>query len=125
MEVTVIEETGKVNEDLEPCIFIEFADGEKLEFIIDTGFNGALCVPFSLVKELGLKIISEVEIFGIGSHRESLEMAVTEINWFGRKTKIEILINDGDDRLLGSELLNGKILTIDYQKMDLSISNKN
>ncbi len=125
MEVTVIEETGKVNEDLKPCIFIEFADGEKLEFIIDTGFNGALCVPFSLVKELGLKIISEVEIFGIGSHRESLEMAVTEINWFGRKTKIEILINDGDDRLLGSELLNGKILTIDYQKMDLSISNKN
>lgn len=124
-EATAItKESGKVNQQLEPCIFIEFENGKNVEFLIDTGFNGALCVPFSLVEELGLKTVSEVEIFGIGSHKESIEMAITNIIWFDRITAIEVLINNGDDRLLGSELLDGKILRINYQNKSLSISDK-
>jgi len=117
-------EFGKVNEQLEPCIFVEFENGKNVEFLIDIGFNGALCVPFSLIKELGLKKVSEVEIFGIGSHQESIGMAITKIIWFGQTIEIEILINDGDDRLLGSELLDGKILRINYRNKNLSISDR-
>jgi len=106
--MAITKESGKVNEQLEPCIFIEFENDKNVEFVIDTGFNGALCIPFSLMKELGLKKVSEVEIFGIGLHQESIEMAITNIIWFGQKTEIEVLINDGDDRLLVSELLTEK-----------------
>ena len=66
--MAITKESGKVNEQLEPCIFVEFGNGKNVEFMIDTGFNGALCVPLSLMKELGLKTVSEVEIFGIGSY---------------------------------------------------------
>lgn len=122
--MAITKEFGKVNEQLEPCIFVEFENGKNVEFLIDTGFNGALCVPFSLMQELGLKKVSEVEIFGIGSHQESIEMAITNIIWFGNKTEIEVLINDGDDRLLGSELLDGKILRINYRNKKVSIADK-
>ncbi len=117
-----IEETGSVNESLEPLVFVEFANGKSVEFMIDTGFNGSLCLPRSLMRKLGLEKVSEEEISGIGLHQEVIDVAISEIIWFGRKTKIEVLINDGIDRLLGSELLNGKILNINYQNKTLSIS---
>ena len=92
--------------------------------LIDTGFNGSLCLPRSLMSELELKKISEEEIFGIGLHTEIVDIALTKITWFGQQTEIEVLINDGDDRLLGSELLDGKILKINYRNKKVSVSEK-
>lgn len=115
-------ESGKVNEQREPYIFVEFEISKNVEFLINTGFNDALCVPISLMDELELKKISEVEIFGIGSHQDIVGLAIAKIGWFGRKIEIEVLINNGDDSLLGSELLDGKILRINYRNKNLSIS---
>jgi clan AA aspartic protease len=122
--MAITKESGKVNKQREPCIFIDFENGKSVEFLIDTGFNGSLCVPRSLMTKLGLEKISEEEIFGIGLHTEVVDIAIAEIIWFGRKTEIEILINDGDDRLLGSELLDGKILRINYRNKKVSIAEK-
>jgi len=122
--MATIKESGKVNEQREPCIFVEFENGKNVELLIDTGFNGSLCLPRSLMPELELKKISEEEIFGIGLHTEVIDIALAKIIWFGRETEIEILINDGDDRLLGSELLDGKILRINYRNKNLSISDR-
>ena len=72
-------------------------------------------------KELGLEIITEVEIFGVGKHKEIISMAIAKIVWFGKLLEIEVLFNDGDDQLLGSELLADKILTINYKKRNLAI----
>jgi len=120
--MAITKECGSVNEQLEPYIFVEFENAKSVEFLIDTGFNGSLCLPRFLMPQLGLKKISEEEIFGIGLHTEVLDVAIAKITWFGRQTEIEILINDGDDRLLGSELLEGKTLKIDYGNKNLSIS---
>jgi clan AA aspartic protease len=112
--MATIKESGRVNEQREPCIFVDFENGKSVEFSIDTGFNGALCIPSSLLSKLGLKKISEVEIFGVGLHQDIVGLAIAKIIWFGQEIEIEILINDGDDTLLGSELLDGKILEINY-----------
>ncbi|MBS1797893.1 MAG: clan AA aspartic protease [Acidobacteria bacterium] len=117
-------EYGKVNAQREPCIFVEFENGKNVEVLIDTGFNGALCLPRSLMPELGLKKISEEEIFGIGLHTEVVDIAIAKIMWFGRETEIAVIINDGDDRLLGSELLDEKILNINYRKKKVSIADR-
>ena len=122
--MAITKESGKVNAELEPCIFVEFENGKYVEFLVDTGFNGALCIPVSLMGELGLKQISEVEIFGIGSYQDVVGLAIAKIIWFGRQTEFEVLINDGDDRLLGSELLDGKILRINYRNKNVSITDK-
>ena len=122
--MATIKESGKVNEQLEPCIFVEFENGKNVELLIDTGFNGSVCLPRSLMSELGLKKISEEEIFGIGLHTEVVDIAIANIIWFGRQTEIEVLINDGDDRLLGSELLDGKILKINYRNKKVAIADK-
>jgi clan AA aspartic protease len=114
-------EKGKVNDQFEPCLFIEFENGKRVEFMIDTGFNGALCLPRWLMDELELVKVSEVSISGVGQHKEMVDMALANIIWFGQKMDVEILINDGEDQLLGSELLDGKILKVNYKTRNLSI----
>lgn len=116
------EESGEVNQYLEPCLSLEFAGGETIVFVVDTGFNGALCLPRLVAEKLGLEKISEVETFGIGGHKESLDVALASGKWFGGETQVEVLINDGDDRLLGSELLGGKILEINYRSKKVVVS---
>jgi clan AA aspartic protease len=122
--MATINQSGKVNEQLEPCIFVEFENGKNVELLIDTGFSSSLCLPRSLMQELRLKKVSEEEVFGIGSHKEVVDVAITNIIWFGQKTEIEVLINNGDDRLLGSELLDGKILKINYRNKKVSITDR-
>lgn len=116
-------EKGSVNEYLEPIVSVEFENGRNVEFMIDTGFNGSLCVPRSLMSDLGLEIVSKEEVFGVGAHQAVLDLSVTEVYWFGESLSVNILINDGDDRLLGSQLLDGKILRINYKNKTLTISN--
>ncbi len=116
------QETGEINDFLEPTVFIEFGGGKQVEFVIDTGFNGSLCVPRSLMEALNLTKDLQEEIFGIGLHRQILDIAISEIIWFGEKMPVNILINDGDDRLLGSQLFEGKILQINYQNKTVTIS---
>lgn len=116
------QEKGKINEFLEPCVSVEFSVGKSVEFVIDTGFNGSLCLPRFLMKDLGLKEDLKEEIFGIGSHRQVLDISISEIIWFGEKLPVNILINDGDDFLLGSQLLEGKILLINYQNRTVTIT---
>ena len=114
-------EKGRVNEFLEPCVFVEFENGKRVEFVIDTGFNGSLCLPRTLMMELELKKDLEEEIFGIGTHRETMDIAIGNIMWLDRKSAVDNLINDGDDRLLGSQMLDKKILRINYENGNLSI----
>ena len=47
--MAVTKESGKVNQQREPCIFVEFENGKNVELLIDTGFNGSLCLPRSLM----------------------------------------------------------------------------
>lgn len=117
-------ESGSVNNNPEPCVFVDFENGEKVEFLIDTGFNGSLCLPRLPATELGLKKVSEVEVYGVGAHSENLDVALVKIVWFGKEIEVEVLINDGDDWLLGSELLNKKTLKINYRSKMVVISDK-
>ena len=103
-------------------MFVEFAGGERVELLIDTGFNGALCVPRHLMPSLELERELQVEIFGVGTQSEFLDVAFADILWFNRKITVEVLINDGDDRLLGSEMLAGKILTVNYESGEVIIA---
>jgi predicted aspartyl protease len=43
-------EIGKVNEYLEPIITLEFVSGAKIEYVVDTGFNGTLFLPQDFIK---------------------------------------------------------------------------
>jgi predicted aspartyl protease len=52
----------------------------------------------------------------------SAEVGLTEIEWLGRLRQVEVIISEGDDSLVGTELLVNTTLVIDYRSGSLTIS---
>jgi clan AA aspartic protease len=117
------EERGNVNERHEACVFVEFENGTKVEFLIDTGFDGHLCLPRSAMDELNLQAVTSTFIYGIGNHTEILEVGKVDVIWCNKKLpNIEFLINEGEDFLLGTALLEDKELYINYKTNEVLIT---
>ena len=91
----------------------QIGDFHDLEFAVDTGFDGFLTLPLSVIK--GLRLTPE----GVGS----VELADTEIrqfglydavvSWDGQTREVAVLHSETQPPLLGMALLWGSRVTID------------
>jgi clan AA aspartic protease len=117
-------EDGSVNAQLEAWLRVQATDGEIIECLIDTGFNGALVLPRAEAVRLNLTILGRVPIIGVGRARQIADIAELEIEWLGQMRAVEVIISDGDDSLLGTELLDGSRLVIDYVAYTATVSDE-
>lgn len=99
-----------------------FGFENPLEFLIDTGFNGSLCLPDYIAKELNLEIEQEMQFSGIGAHQGILRTSRSIIEWFGKEVETSVIINDGNDFLLGTRLLEETELYINYKTGEVVIN---
>lgn len=90
--------------------------GERAEIMawIDTAFNGGLAIPRNQVAELGLVKQSSAEAVLADGRSIELETFACFIDWFGNCYETQIVASDGEYALLGTMLLNGRRLEIDY-----------
>jgi clan AA aspartic protease len=102
---------------------VEFSNETKVEFLIDTGFDGHLCLPRKAMETLNLRATTSAFIYGVGTHSEAFEVGNADIFWCGEKlSNIEFLVNEGDDFLLGTALLENKELYINYKTSEVLIT---
>jgi clan AA aspartic protease len=80
--------------------------------VIDTGFDGALCLPPEQVAALQLTPIgSQLVVLGDGSEAE-LALYEAAVEWHGRLVLVPALEAEGG-ALLGMALLHGSRMTMD------------
>lgn len=115
-------ETGRVTTTREAFLRLQFSAGEAVECLVDTGFTGALVLPQALVTGLNLPVIGR-EIFGmVGGRQFIASIALADIEWLGETRIVRVIVSE--DTLLGTELLDGTRLTIDYIDHTLSVSDE-
>jgi clan AA aspartic protease len=122
--VVMAREDGSVNAQLEAWLRVQATNGEIIECLIDTGFNGALVLPRADAVRLNLTVLGRVSIIGVGRARQIADIAELEIEWLGKSRAVEVIISDGDDSLLGTELLDGSRLVIDYVAYTVTVSDE-
>jgi predicted aspartyl protease len=61
---------------------------------------------------------------GVGRIRSVADIAELEVEWLGETRAVEVIVSDGDDSLLGTELLDGSHLVIDYVNYTVTVSNE-
>jgi len=92
--------------------------------IIDTGFDGDICLPIHLAIQLGLELKS-VQVVELADGNRKNELVFTGfITLNGEEKEIEILLTNSKDTLLGTGLLYDKVLKIDFSKGTVEISCK-
>lgn len=78
---------------------------------IDTAFDGHLVFPRSLIDALKLESLVETEAILADGSKVALESFLAYLNWFGHVVPIQVIANEGKLPLLGTELLDGRVLS--------------
>ena len=110
---------GFVDEQLRSLISVPVSassDGQRtgLTVWIDTAFNGGLAIPRKKVAELGLSKQSSAEAILADGRVVELETFACFLDWFGKTYETQIAASDGEFPLLGTMLLDGHRLDINY-----------
>lgn len=88
---------------------------------IDTALDGHLVFPLHLIEELGLDTLAETEALLADGSMVTLDTFVCFVDWFGRRAPLQVIANDGRFPLLGTGLLEGRVLHVDYVTKQLSL----
>lgn len=115
---------GSVNDRLEPVVTIRLVGGSEgwteVECVVDTGFIGAaLVLPRDVIEALGLVISGHEQFDMVGGARTSADITVGQVEWLGEVRSVLIIV--GESYLVGSHLLDGTRLTIDYKQRTVSV----
>ena len=107
-------ESGKVNLFREALIAITFPGSAAIECVVDTGFDGGLMLPRILAEHLQIQVVGELVFEMVGGARMLAPVGLANIEWLNEEREIEVILGNGNDVLIGTELLAGTILNIDY-----------
>ncbi len=92
--------------------------------VIDTGFNDELCLPITAAIPLGLELAGRMLIeLADGSSKSELFFRGWA-TWQGRTKPVRIFLTESSDALLGSRMMQGQSLNIDYANHIIAISEK-
>jgi clan AA aspartic protease len=81
---------------------------------IDTAFDGHLVFSSELISQLRLESLAKAEAILADGSKVTLETHLGYIEWFGTKMPLQVVANEGQFPLLGTGLLQQRVLHIDY-----------
>jgi clan AA aspartic protease len=110
---------GIVDEQLRALLRVPVSaarDGGRTDLVvwIDTAFNGGLTIPRQQVAQLGLVKEASAEAILADGRTVELETFACFLDWFGKCYETQVAASDGEYPLLGTILLDGHRLDIDY-----------
>ena len=118
---------GFVDDSLRAIIRVPVSasrDGERTEILvwIDIAFNGGLVIPRKQVADLNLLNRSSAEAVLADGKLVELETFACFFDWFGHTYETQIVATDAKLPLLGTLLLDGHRLDIDYVARTVELS---
>ena len=110
---------GKVDDSMRALIAVDVKSSlsdkvEQVEAWVDTAFDGHFVFSSGLSKELDLDTLVETEAILADGSKVVLQTYVCFIEWFGEKIAAQVVANEGRFPLLGTAMLAGRYLKIDY-----------
>lgn len=101
--------------------FIELSvEGRKVEVLLDTGFNGHILLPSSIIEELGLDLIGISDYLTASGDKKVTKVYKGKIILL-EEIKVPILSTDADIYLAGMELFQECKATIDMKKANVEV----
>ena len=86
------------------------------EGILDTGFDGFLCLPIPIAVSLGLELIDVTQTeLADGTVVENELVFAGQVEWDGNVMDVDILLTRSEDVLIGTAFLEGYQVRLDYK----------
>lgn len=119
--------SGYINKNLEPIIdkFSIISTNEKIDVkaILDTGFNGACCLPKKYTEQFPFQPFGKIDYELANGQIISDITYIAEIMINNIPCFVEFTFTDSDTALVGMELIQGKIAIFDLIKLLFRVEN--
>lgn len=116
---------GKISDSGSPIIetiVIGSRTEITIEGILDTGFDGYLCLPITTAVSLGLELIKlENAELADGTILEDEPVFYGRMEWNGGIIDVDIVLTKSADTLLGTALLRGMEVRLNYSTNEVVI----
>ena len=106
---------GKITNNQEAIIELEVVGlnrRERVEVVIDTGFDGYLTLPSDLINRIGRRRAGRRHAILGDGNIVVLELYRVKVLWHGEEREVPVLRTDGGP-LVGMALLNGNRVILD------------
>ena len=94
----------------------------KVDAVLDTGFNGELCVPVPIAIQLGLELIGESLVTYADGRVEAELLFAGKAKVRDVEREVEITLTRGDETILGTSLLREAKVLLDFKERKLKWS---
>ena len=91
-------------------------EGRKIQLLLDTGFNGHIMLPASIINELALDQIGVSDYLTASGDDRLTKVYIAKIEFFDEKIEVPILSTDADFALAGMELFHNCKIVIERSK---------
>lgn len=92
-----------------------------LNAIIDTKFDGDLCLPIEVAVQLGLEPVEVIEIKKADEEIEKKLLFAGQLDWFREELDVDIILHNSSDVLLGTRPLKNCQVSIDFLENTVKI----
>ena len=111
--------TGRVGQHRNAIIQIDMLDSrgrlQRVNAIIDTGFDLELALPRATIRSLGLTWRDEIEMTLANGETVGFQLYSATIIWHERRREIRVL-ETLDEAIIGTDLLWGSTLTMQMRE---------
>jgi clan AA aspartic protease len=118
---------GRLREDGQAIVELEIVcrDGSSrtVPAVIDTGFNGQVSLSRQVVNELDLPLTYEgtIEVELANGNVIEEDIYSGTVRFDGQEVVAEIILTDAVDTFIGTGLLTGKVLQINFVTHDVTV----
>jgi clan AA aspartic protease len=117
-------EIGSITHSREPIIPLRLSNDLVVECVVDTGFSGGLMLPAETLGRLGIPIIGKETFELVSGQFLVASLALMEIQWLGERRLVRVVVSEGYDSLIGTELLDGNRLVINYVENTVTLTDE-
>ena len=93
-----------------------------IDGLVDTGFDGDVCLPIDVAIHLGLQLSSKIPV-NYADGRQTTELVFDgQVRFFGDLHRVKIILTESETALIGTSLLENYRLLIDFRSGQVEIA---
>lgn len=115
---------GKIENSLHPKVWVEVAgdiSSKKFPALVDTGFDLDVALHHKETFKLGLKSHKYIWVTYANRKRVLEPLCRARVLWHGKWKAIKVVLSNDEEPAIGTHLLQGSIVTMDFVKNRLTI----
>ena len=116
---------GLIDNGLHPRLLItlQTQDGEiNVRALLDSGFDGQVALPYIVADHRQFEVVRLAEVTYANGQKAEEIVCRGNILWHNQHCSVEILLSDDEEPAIGTGLLKGCIVTMNFIHDSLSIA---